>query len=291
MAFALCLMAALPGVTQAQVGGPADPEKACAYINARYSTCGKRFDYDGKSFFFTIGSTTKRLDCTDGRKLEYYDRIDQMDMASVFFVPYIAGPMKLPEVRRNYDPGRLRSEELMKAVYGIDEAHVWDNLVKVRFLNQTLRMNKKLGAAAALARAGVELEALAKTDPAVAKFLLPFTRTEKPLQVYGWVWRVVAGTERLSTHSFGTAIDILTNVGPQYWLNDERVANPAKAKQGEQAYRNDHYIPKGAPIFNQKVVDVMEKNGYIWGAKWNHYDTMHFEYRPEFLPKSVIDCR
>jgi D-alanyl-D-alanine carboxypeptidase len=23
--------------------------------------------------------------------------------------------------------------------------------------------------------------------------------------------------------------------------------------------------------------------GFIWGGKWYHYDTMHFEYRPELM--------
>jgi|GEM_PF-645494 len=34
------------------------------------------------------------------------------------------------------------------------------------------------------------------------------------------------------------------------------------------------------------VVDhfkVFEKHGFIWGGRWKHYDTMHFEYRPEFF--------
>lgn len=26
-----------------------------------------------------------------------------------------------------------------------------------------------------------------------------------------------------------------------------------------------------------------EKHGFIWGGCWYHYDTMHFEYRPELL--------
>jgi peptidoglycan LD-endopeptidase CwlK len=32
---------------------------------------------------------------------------------------------------------------------------------------------------------------------------------------------------------------------------------------------------------------VFEKHGFIWGAKWYHYDTMHFEYRPELLGGDV----
>jgi hypothetical protein len=30
-------------------------------------------------------------------------------------------------------------------------------------------------------------------------------------------------------------------------------------------------------------VRVFEKHGFIWGGAWYHYDTMHFEYRPELL--------
>ncbi|WP_228384801.1 M15 family metallopeptidase [Campylobacter pinnipediorum] len=30
-------------------------------------------------------------------------------------------------------------------------------------------------------------------------------------------------------------------------------------------------------------MDIFEKNGFIWGGRWKHFDTMHFEYRPEFL--------
>jgi hypothetical protein len=31
----------------------------------------------------------------------------------------------------------------------------------------------------------------------------------------------------------------------------------------------------------QEIVDIFERHGFIWGGKWYHYDTMHFEYRPE----------
>jgi hypothetical protein len=30
-------------------------------------------------------------------------------------------------------------------------------------------------------------------------------------------------------------------------------------------------------------VDIFERHGFIWGGKWGHFDTMHFEYRPELL--------
>ena len=37
----------------------------------------------------------------------------------------------------------------------------------------------------------------------------------------------------------------------------------------------------------QDVVTIFEANGFIWGGKWFHFDTIHFEYRPELL---VAEC-
>ena len=33
-----------------------------------------------------------------------------------------------------------------------------------------------------------------------------------------------------------------------------------------------------------EIVEAFEHEGFIWGGQWAHYDTMHFEYRPELLP-------
>ena len=32
-----------------------------------------------------------------------------------------------------------------------------------------------------------------------------------------------------------------------------------------------------------EIVAIFEKHGFIWGGKWYHFDTMHFEFRPELL--------
>jgi hypothetical protein len=31
------------------------------------------------------------------------------------------------------------------------------------------------------------------------------------------------------------------------------------------------------------IVEVFERHGFIWGGKWYHYDSFHFEYRPELI--------
>ena len=74
--------------------------------------------------------------------------------------------------------------------------------------------------------------------------------------------RDVAGSTARSVHAWGAAIDI-NSAASDYW----------------------RWSPKGwhnrIPI---EIVRVFERHGFIWGGRWYHYDTMHFEYRPELLP-------
>lgn len=78
---------------------------------------------------------------------------------------------------------------------------------------------------------------------------------------------MIAGTVRYSVHSFSAAIDINTKY-TDYW----RWTKPDG--EGRYAYRNK--IP-------WEIVEIFEKHGFIWGGKWYHFDTMHFEYRPELI--------
>jgi hypothetical protein len=76
-----------------------------------------------------------------------------------------------------------------------------------------------------------------------------------------YMCRVIDGTKRQSAHGLGIAIDVNLKVS-DYW----------RWRKGP--YRNR--VPQG-------LVDIFERHGFIWGGKWFHYDTMHFEYRPEML--------
>ena len=49
-----------------------------------------------------------------------------------------------------------------------------------------------------------------------------------------------------------------------------------------------YWRPHGASILYRnrmppEIVTIFEKHGFIWGGKWYHFDTMHFEFRPELL--------
>ena len=92
---------------------------------------------------------------------------------------------------------------------------------------------------------------------------------------YGFAWRQIAETQRMSFHSWGLAVDILPrNSGgrPIFW-QWERDRNP-----------DWMLVPlerRWSPP--QEVIDIFKRNGFIWGGNWIFYDTMHFEFRPELL--------
>lgn len=277
----------LTATFQSMAFDPAKAKKNCERIYNTYNACGKEISVQGDSFFFP--KTNSYMLCSDGQDLKFYERMKKMDMSSIFQIPYETGVISLPEKRLNNDPGRLRAEDLLKTVFGESEEAARKNLVTINFLGHKVKFQKKLGAAKALQKVSDEIEKARKTDPSISEFLKDFlSKKEKPGT---FNWRVIAGTNRLSLHSFGIAIDmVVPQVKAQYWLWDEKERNPELAAKGEVAYENIHYISQKTPQFHPTVVKIFESNGFIWGGKWNHYDTMHFEYRPEFYPNYKINC-
>lgn len=264
----------------------ASPNGDCEWIYEVYTSCGHPFTYENGVFHFQSALGKKDVVCSDGQALDFYDRFDNMDIASILSIPYETGDRPRPEVRKNFDPGRLRSIDLLGAVFGGSEEDVSRNLVVVKFLNQKVKFQSHLGASVALGRVSDELMDEMKSDPQLAAFLKPFITGKVKAGTFNW--RKVAGTNHLSEHSFGVAIDLLLDKGPQYWLWDAKKMDPKRAAQGELGFRTYHFVAPSKPLMPQKVVDAFERNGFIWGGKWNHYDTMHFEYRPELFPDARV---
>jgi hypothetical protein len=134
------------------------------------------------------------------------------------------------------------------------------HLVTVEWLptkaRQKLRVTRVNGVADRIAAVSRELDSLpARFD----RYLAPAAGAYK--------CRSIAGTDRPSAHGYGIAVDIAV-AGSHYW-------RWAKTRADSQViYRNA--IP-------MEIVRIFERHGFIWGGKWHHYDTMHFEYRPELL--------
>tara|TARA_B110001454_G_C12723292_1_gene436290 strand:+ start:1169 stop:2140 length:972 start_codon:yes stop_codon:yes gene_type:complete len=273
---------------------------ACERVGKIYSSCGDEIELrsSNKRDFLVIKNPIKKhalaIPCYNENPLSFYERMNSsdLDIFSIFYIYYQFGKNQLPEKRQNYDPGRLRIQELNKYLYGSSASEVQKNLVTIDFLNQKIKFQKKFSGARMLELVGAELIKLSSTDKESRQFLTPFLSGQKQLNGMTFNWRNIAGSHRLSTHSFGTAIDLLTDHPAQYWLWDEIKRNPDQAKKGESAYEHDHFVPSQRPYIPLKIIRIFEKHGFIWGGKWNHYDTMHFEYRPEFNTKEIsqVSC-
>lgn len=226
------------------------------------------------------------------------------DMAKILDVPYYKGMLSLPVLDSHQDPGRTRVDDFNFAIYGSNEQQVSSNTKKISFLKippydgTSVSFSNLNGAARQLQKVNEDLISLTKSNRRVADFLSPYIQKTKE-GIYGFNWRTIAGTNRLSNHSFGVAIDVLAHKGSQYWLWDfkkDLKDGLARLKNGASTTNiNEEDIeffnPKSNATFPLEIVDVFEKHGFIWGGKWYHYDIMHFEYRPEFFAGFQPDCR
>ena len=186
----------------------------------------------------------------DGRSKTPEERLEAPDLEDTLAFPYVRTPHR-PVETATEDPGRARVTALMEGLYGRRGSRL--PLVTVPLGGGKVRVHERI--APALRRVADKLRALSEHSPAVANAL------KRPAG--GFADRAIAGTDRASAHAFGVAVDIDTRVS-DYW----RWAKPGAR------WRNR--VPP-------EVVEAFESEGFIWGGRWYHFDTMHFEYRPELL--------
>lgn len=192
----------------------------------------------------------------DGEKKSHQDKLKRADIEDQLSQVYPLGRCVTGSPKRNFDPGRIRDEAFMKRLFGGSKKEVAKSTTHVSWFGKRIAFTNRHGAADALKRVH---EGLAKLPRKFRTFLHPSGGT--------FNWRVIAGTDRLSVHSFAAAIDINTKY-TDYW-------RWAGGKPGR--------VPKYKNRIPREIVDVFERHGFIWGGKWYHYDTMHFEYRPEMI--------
>ncbi len=181
------------------------------------------------------------------------DRLNRPDLTVMLGQPYPAcTPLHPPAYGE--DPGRARPAAFFGRMYGNTPAAVKASLVSVNWFGQKLMFNRINGANLALEAVARDL----KARPDLRRYLTPSAGT--------YVWRAVAGSTRQSAHSWGIAIDLNTRLSDYWGWEGHREIAPGIL------YRNR--MP-------QAVVMAFEKHGFVWGGRWYHHDTMHFEYRPE----------
>jgi len=197
-----------------------------------------------------------RIPWDDGATKSFEEKLAHADLEDQMSIPYPAAWTEEPPAPDD-DPGRIRVQPFFEAVYGGTADEVRAGLVPVPWPGgKPLRFSSRNGAAAALERVSARLSS--DLPSSLMGFVTPPGGAFNP--------RVIAGTDRASAHSYGIAVDI-NAARSDYW-------RWSLGRAAEPVYRNR--IPR-------RVVEIFEREGFIWGGKWHHYDTMHFEYRPELL--------
>ena len=180
--------------------------------------------------------------------------------------PIRPGPLAAAPAR-DFDPGRVRVEALFRALYGDCRKGALAKTRKVPWVPKhgggSVTFTTAQGADKALEAVSEELDRL---PASFTKYLAPSAGT--------YNCRAIAGTERMSMHAYAAAIDINTKQ-TTYW----QWVKPG----ADGLYHWSNKIPP-------EIVAAFEKHGFIWGGRWYHFDTMHFEYRPELLPRRTSGC-
>jgi hypothetical protein len=199
-----------------------------------------------------------------GKKKNFEEKLanaDLKDMLSQLYQPGKPAEVAPP----GYDPGRFRDNAFLGSVYGETPEQVRTFLVPVNFCGRMVEFNSQNGAAQALDRVGQKLRAVVREQPELGRYIFPLGGI--------FNWRRIAGTERISPHCWAIAIDLNPRYG-EYW-RWARLMN----------FLN---IPARLRMYPREIVRVFEECRFIWGGKWWHYDSLHFEYRPEMFIKAEL---
>ena len=218
------------------------------------------------------------------------DLLNHADLQDMMAMPYPVGADAPSPPAVNFEPGRVRHEPFFRKLYGDSRKAVSRQTKAVRwFGGKRVRVTTVNGVHERLEAAR---DALRKLPPAEQRFVETTAGT--------FNWRTISGTPRLSMHSFAVAIDVGVPHAdywkwskpasrPKVWKRTAATAKPAsRPKVGKRtAATAKDKTAEGALVYRNRfpmsVVTAFEAQGFIWGGKWYHFDTMHFEYRPELL--------
>lgn len=208
---------------------------------------------------YLVMKSGKKILYDDKKTKSFEEKLSNSDLQDMMEQDY---PLSYNKslMEKNFDPGRRRVYALLKEVYGESKQQVESNLknVSVGYSNYQFNGNNKA----------------AESLQNVIKELIPITQKRKDIGVYVYPcsgtfnYRLIAGTNQLSPHSFGIAIDLARDKR-DYW-------KWASREEGE----------KRIASYPKELVEIFEKNDFVWGGKWGHFDILHFEYRPEIILKA-----
>lgn len=208
---------------------------------------------------YLVMKSGRRILYDDKKTKSFEEKLSNSDLQDMMEQEY---PLSYNKslMEKNFDPGRRRVYVLLKDVYGESKEQVESNLKNVSVGYRNYQFNNNNKAAEALQNAMKELIPITQNREDIRICVYPCSGT--------FNYRFIAGTNQLSPHSFGIAIDLARDKR-DYW-------KWASREEGE----------KRIASYPKELVEIFEKNNFVWGGKWGHFDILHFEYRPEIILKA-----
>jgi len=247
-----------------------DKISAVAFINndwtitARGGADGAGGAMNGETFFWAGG---RLLPAAEKDKIDSYSPYVFYVIPSRPAPPESYPPQYIENLRNrgNSEAQRERKDinrKFLGILYGgLERRQIEALLVRVDFLGSRVTVHKDIA------------EPLKRVDAEIRKWSGAKDFISSLGSIDGYSWRPIAGTQRMSYHSWGLAVDI----------QPKRLGGKAIYWMWEMERNKDWML---VPLENRwnppiQVIEAFEKEGFIWGGKWPVYDNMHFEYRPE----------
>jgi len=233
-----------------------------AWVEA-YAPLIDSVEYTATDVVFTMAGES--IHFQDGRMLTNEALAATPDCDPIFY-RYPLTPLTEPTQVSDVDP--TYCTDVLESLWGESEGQIRAHGNSTTFFGRKLFLNQL--AIDALADVERELAQLARTDRSIAAWVDDLAIT------YSYVDRGIAGSQTRSQHAWGMAVDLVpaSYDGRHVYWRWSRVHD----REGW------HLIPldeRWSPP--QRVVEVFEAHGFLWGGKWAHFDNIHFEYRPEIL--------
>jgi len=214
---------------------------------------------ENNGYVYLVMKSGRKLLYDDKRNKTPQDKLSNPDLQDTLEQIYPPVPIR-KIMETDFDPGRVRSYGLLHEIYGSSKQAIESKLTNINVGYSNYRFNSNNKAAYSLQTAIKEILPLSQRNQNVKKCFLPCSGT--------FNYRVISGTNRLSPHSFGIAIDLASDKR-DYW----KWASKEDGQKRLASYPNE-------------LVEIFERNGFVWGGKWSHFDILHFEYRPEIILKA-----
>jgi hypothetical protein len=234
-------------------------------VRAIVETYGSRIDsiaYAEDDVVFQVRG--HQIHFLDGRMLNG-ERLDRVDRCDPIFYEYRLAPLTeaIPvEDRPNY------CTDWQEGLWGRTEGEIRTHGRSARFLDHSLFVNELL------------LEPLAEVEQSVLAAALDDASVRQWIDeldiIYSFVDRKIAGTKTRSQHAYGLALDLVPHSYGRkavYW----RWSRALDREGWSRIPPSRRWSPP------QRVIEIFESRGFVWGGKWGYFDNMHFEYRPEIL--------